>query len=310
MERVATLSRTMSQRQAAPAKNPNGSARQDLKTAPPPPASSPPQSSGTASPPQQPNSSAPAAVGTADSAAPTNLSGVVEKLSLDLPLTNVYPPRFFRMLPVERQGEDLGDYIDAVMKATGKKVLRFKEMPVAVYITPFGNAAYMRSCIKGFESWEQRTAGKIRFVQVGSPDQARIRVIWNNLGMSTDGDNCALGAHTVTKWKKKGSGKLALFSVGAVPVPIYIPSLGAKYKVPPQVIEINVDLINSKSDSIRYILLQNIVTHELGHALGLLGHSPDQSDIMYKVTDEHSRISQRDISTLDKLYLMKIDIPL
>jgi predicted Zn-dependent protease len=99
-------------------------------------------------------------------------------------------------------------------------------------------------------------------------------------------------------------------SVGAVPLPVYIPRMGPKYTVPPQVMEVNLDLIMNKEQSVKYACLQNIVTHELGHALGMLGHSPNQADVMYPVTDEHSRLSQRDINTVIKLYNSKCDIPL
>ena len=237
----------------------------------------------------------------------------IARLNNALPYTNTSPVRFYRITPVASASSARrvsSDYLNTILKATKNKVLRFDKMPIPVFITPLRNKLYTNSCIKGFEAWEARTNGRIRFVQVADINQARIRVKWNKLGLKKDSDDCALGAHTVTKWKKRGKGKLAVMSVGAIPLPLYIPRFGPKYSVPPQVIEVNLDLIDSKRQDIKFLVLKNIVTHELGHALGILGHSSNREDMMYPVTDQHSRISNRDLNTLSKLYNMKVDIPL
>ncbi len=230
----------------------------------------------------------------------------VERLISALPLVNLMPPRFYRIEP-PNQAKEADDYIPDVMAATQKRVMRFKSMPVPVYVTPYKESRYTRACIQGFENWESRSNGLIRFVQVADPRLARIRVIWSQLGLGTDDNDCALGAHTVTKWKRNTSANPLLMSLG---VPVSIPGMGKKYQVPPQVIEVNTDLIDSKIEEIRFITLKNIVTHELGHALGLLGHSPHRADMMFAVTDENSRLSQRDMNTIKRLYEMNVDIPL
>lgn len=50
--------------------------------------------------------------------------------------------------------------------------------------------------------------------------------------------------------------------------------------------------------------IELIVTHEIGHALGLGGHSPDPGDIMHRTETEQNRggLSARDKETLRKLY--------
>lgn len=225
-----------------------------------------------------------------------------------LALVNVGSPHFVRVEPPGAPGA--GDYFGSVMKATKGKVFRFKAMPIPVYVTPISDRDFTSSVIAAFESWEERTSGLIRFVQVSDPEVARIKVTWKHLGVSPDDTGCTLGAHTITKWNTKGSGSVALLSVGMIPVPVYIPKLGPKYSVPPQIIEVNLDLIEQKNREIRYQVLENVVTHELGHALGILGHSPNKQDMMYPLTDEHSRLSSRDINTITRIYNEKADIPL
>lgn len=225
-----------------------------------------------------------------------------------IPLTGAGSPQFVRMAPAGSK-PSTEDYLPEVFKATKDRVFRFKTMPIPVFITPFQDAGFTDACIKGFEQWENRSNGLIRFVQVDNPGKARVQVVWKRLGVDPKDPDTALGAHTITKWKKNPA-TLATLPVGGIPVPLMIPNFGSKYSVPPQVIEVNLDLIYRRENDVRLLLLQNVVTHELGHALGILGHSPIKGDMMYKETDECSRLSQRDVNTLTRLYRMKADVPL
>jgi hypothetical protein len=226
-----------------------------------------------------------------------------------LPLVNGHPPNFVR---VDMPGFPIAasDFYQDVFKSSKNKVVRFKSMPIPVYITPYSDVGFMTCMRRAFDTWEESSDGLVRFVEVDKPGQARIQVVWKRLGQKGDIADCTLGAQTIMKYSDRGRGSLAFMSVSGVPVPVYIPRIGPKYVVPPQVIEVNLDLIMSRDSPQRYRLLQNISTHELGHALGMLGHSPFKADMMNAITDEHSRLSKRDVNTLILLYSRKCDVPL
>lgn len=239
------------------------------------------------------------------------IKGLLQSTSLSKGLitANTFPCHFFRIEEASAK-PSTEDYLDSVLTASKNRVFKFQTMPVPVYITAPPDPAYASAVVAAFADWDRRTEGLIKFTTVTQANAARIRVTWSHLGIKPDKDASTLGAHTVTKWTKKPSGRISLLSVGAIPVPLYIPSPGPKYTVPPQVIEVNLDLVESNEAEARYLTLRNIVAHELGHAIGLLGHSPSKGDLMYPITDEHSRISQRDLNTVKRLYEKKATVPL
>jgi len=52
------------------------------------------------------------------------------------------------------------------------------------------------------------------------------------------------------------------------------------------------------------VQLNKITLHEIGHAIGILGHSENINDIMYYSTDmkRQSTLSSKDIETVNKIY--------
>ncbi|CAN5448261.1 hypothetical protein BH10CYA1_BH10CYA1_44730 [soil metagenome] len=212
-------------------------------------------------------------------------------LSSYLPTLDVTPPHFLR---IEQDGvRNTSDFFDQVMLATSNRIFRFNTMPIPVFIQP-NQSGYVTAVRKALETWENRTNSMIKFVPAASQQQARITVIWSHLGIPADKSVTEFGAHTITEWKVK-TGPFASQKTGAVN---------------PQIIEVNLDVIDPRDPDHKLPLLQNLLTHELGHAIGLMGHSPDRGDMMYKDTDEYSRISQRDLNTLQKIYFRKCDFPM
>lgn len=215
-------------------------------------------------------------------------------LSNYLPSLDLVPPHFKR---IEQDGsKSRSDYFDQIMLGTSNRIFRFNAVPIPIFIQA-NQPAYVEACAKALQTWEGRTNAMIKFAQVGSQTQSRISIIWSHLGIPADRSSTEFGAHTITEWKVKTGGVFPL-------------SWQKTGTVAPQIIEVNLDVIDAREPEHRLLLLQNIVTHELGHALGLIGHSQDRGDMMFKDTDEYSRVSQRDLNTLQKIYSRKSDFAL
>jgi len=213
-------------------------------------------------------------------------------ISSYLPAPNVEPPRFLR---IEESGAtDNGDYLAQIMSNTKDRVYRFVNMPVRVYIQPPPKPEFELACERAWQNWQFRSVGLVSFIRVPRADQARVRILWAHLGDST------LGGHTITNGTS--------FSIGGVPLPVFMPR--SKTDVPPQEIDLNLDPILREDAELQPLLVENLVTHEIGHALGLIGHSLNRDDMMYTETDVFSRITQRDLNTLRRLYKLRADVTL
>jgi hypothetical protein len=222
--------------------------------------------------------------------------------ALAIPPVDLQPPHFVRIDEDKDTGPDRSDYLAGILKDNGGRVFRYKTMPIKIYIQPIATD-FMQSCLAACRMWEARSQGLVSFIQVLDPADARIKVEWVHQGINPEPGSSA-GAHTMMKWQYKTGPTVK--SVIGVPVPV----MGKKFTVPAQIIEINLDPVSERVSEQQPLLVRNITMHELGHALGLIGHSPSRSDIMYKDTDEYSRISERDLNSLKQLYRMKVDVPL
>ncbi len=172
------------------------------------------------------------------------------------------------------------DYFD---EAIGTNVLRWsdKDIPIKIYIANGNNvqgyqSSYAESLEDALKSWEEASQGRIKFERVNSADKASIDFIWSD--NPKDVSNPAEG------------GEAYLRPVGN--------TLGAVRVV---VLTVKIQQGLNLNDQ----LIRLICTHELGHALGIAGHSPSPGDIMYSslpLDYERLKVSERDAKTLRKLY--------
>lgn len=141
-------------------------------------------------------------------------------------------------------------------------------MPIKVYLDNTGDKTKMIEA--GFKTWEEKTSGKIRFKFVTKPHSGYANIVIT----TTDNFN-----------DEKAGITHAQFGVNNI------------YKS-----SIEIGLKNAVSrEKFTDDLLEIIIIHEIGHALGL-NHSPDRKSVMYPYAILGQKIQQEDLDNLLKLY--------
>jgi hypothetical protein len=226
---------------------------------------------------------------------------------LSFPGRDLIPARFVRM-PESGSTAVAGvdpafssDYLPSVRAASKNRTFRFSRMPIPVSIDLGAHPELLQDCLSALFLWEERSHRLVNFVQA-DPNLSRIQIRIHSPGTRPRG--ISEGAVTHLDWQSlKGAG----FQYGNR---FNQSSSQLDVVVKPQIIDVYLDAIADRDADMKPVLLRNILAHEIGHALGLLGHSPVQSDLLYRNTDEYSRLSERDLNTLFKLYRLGVDIAL
>ena len=128
---------------------------------------------------------------------------------------------------------------------------------------------------KAFGEWQVASSGLVMFKFVSSPDTADIRCVWvtdiSELGNAAEAGQCEF------YHDEKGLSR-CLMKFVTKPLSTALP--------------LNADRFHT------------VCLHEIGHALGLIGHTANPDDVMfYSVTmKKHRKISDSEIKRLKKLY--------
>ena len=163
------------------------------------------------------------------------------------------------------KANDKGDYVSELSHTS-----KWLHMPIKVYIEP---SLYKTTAVKAFLEWENKTYSKVRFVLVSNPNAAKIKVHFvDKFGPNEKSE--ALGYTLLRYWQNV--------------------NLSAQIKV----------LKSTPSgDSVSEEQMYHVVLHEIGHALGITGHSSNSNDIMYPNTFTNQvSLSKRDLNTINAVY--------
>lgn len=167
--------------------------------------------------------------------------------------------------------EKAGDYFSAI-RLLGGRVARFNKFPVRLHLPQASPEAWEKHLLAGVKKWNQY----IPLDVVPASESADLEVTWMNHLLHPK----LLGITRV------------VIDEGRMHVQIFM--LRPTYYM----------------SEIPERALAPAFLHELGHGLGLLGHSDAQSDIMYpmefgsgtKLSSRSASINARDINTLKKVY--------
>lgn len=163
------------------------------------------------------------------------------------------------------------------------------KLPLKVYVAtgsrvPGFKAEYQGIMNDAFKSWSTASVDKVKFDFVNKPEGADIDCVWTNDYSQVSSPS--EGGEAQVSWSPKGIEHVKIVILTADPTP---------------------------DSPLTQNQVQAVCLHEIGHALGLIGHSPKSSDIMFcsmPSADQKVALSPRDVGTIKHLYSSDVVIAL
>lgn len=226
-------------------------------------------------------------------------AGLVEiKTRLNPPETSVIVSATASLKTAGRSGPDKleslfntgSSYIDEVVE--GGQMARWSvlKMPIRLWVdkSPVGVGYFQQGfpfqVKKAMDQWVTALNNEVEYVLVDTPDQADIRVSWIN---TID-----------TKGFKTDTG--ITYTAG-----VTVPNIVKEQLV---TMDVRLSTFDIKGQPQGQDEIYLLALHELGHALGIRGHSQDPKDIMFAQNQGIQKLSTRDINTIRQLYGQEVDI--
>lgn len=177
--------------------------------------------------------------------------------------------------------ENVKDYYAAITRG-GAKLWPARKMPLKVHIQSGDGVAgfkpkYAEILKEAFDEWSKASQGKVTFKFVDNSADADILCSW---------------ASDSSQFKNRSEGGETLFVADSTGL-----MEGAKVVI--------LTVATTGAHGVSDNEMRVICLHEVGHALGLAGHSPNPADIMFfgaTPADSKKDLSERDRQTLLRLY--------
>lgn len=163
------------------------------------------------------------------------------------------------------------------------------KQPVKVYVASGKGVPGYKSEFQGimnesFNNWAIASNNKVKFEFVGKKEGSDIECIWTNDHSQVSSPS--EGGEAQVSWSDEGIDHVKIVILTVDPTP---------------------------DSPLTQNQVQAVCLHEIGHSLGLIGHSPKPSDIMFcsmPAADSKVALSPRDISTIKHLYAPDVHIAL
>jgi predicted Zn-dependent protease len=161
-------------------------------------------------------------------------------------------------------------------------------------IHPTDPSLFVQAVERALATWESNLEGFVAFRQVDGPDEARlvIRLVGDEAPLAEPG--------------RRGLGRMphAQHACRALPTPPEAGRVAVEFSVPELWIYVADEFGLLNPDQVERVAL-----HEIGHALGMRGHSPIPNDLMYEVAADRSPasglgLSVQDVNSFVSLYAL------
>jgi predicted Zn-dependent protease len=197
-----------------------------------------------------------------------------------LPLAQVHPIPAILTQAVQRLNPEVGpgNYFDAIERK-GVGYLIWSKFPVTVAIDELGSDRWKLQVTTAVVEWQRYFPLKI----VSTPETADIRIQSKRLALKPD----------------PKTGKLPRFRSAETHYDVFVGKVGDSSETKHLSHRMTIDLASGQADGV----MLSVARHEIGHAIGLWGHSPNPDDIMYfSQVSKSPLISSRDLRTLHRVY--------